>query len=48
MKDKESKFCLKAPLGALARIVPLIPVAPLLPMMVSAIMQVVGREYVAR
>ncbi len=47
MKDRESQFCWKAPLDALASIILLIPVALLPPIVVSAIMGSAGREHTA-
>ena len=47
MKDKQSHFCWKEPLGVLAPIIKLIPAALLLPTIVSAIMRVADREWSA-
>ena len=47
VKDRQSHFCWKEPLGALAPIIKLIPAAALLPTIVSAIMRVADREWIA-
>jgi len=47
VKDRQSHFCWKEPLGALAPIIKLIPAALLLPTIVSAIMRVADREWSA-
>jgi hypothetical protein len=44
VKNKQSHFSWKEPLGALAPIAKLIPAAALLPRIVSAIMRVADRE----
>ena len=46
MKDKQSQFCRKEPLGALAPITELIPAAALFLTIGSAIMRVAERECV--